>query len=230
MNKLKDSSDAKAVLVMFHGLNSHIGHGAHIAEALAEVGIITVGFDHRGFGKSEGKSGYVESLESHLYDAKVFVEKIKAVYPNLPMFATGLSMGGMTTYFLALRDKAMFKGVVLMAPSLKNIHGGTLVGMVIGIASLLPKSFRLITPPRGMAARNPKITEDIINDKYAFSDRASLKTVETLVHTMDIAPMTFDKFDVPFVIVQGDLDKLVNPIGAFDLYDKSSSKDKQVHS
>lgn len=40
---------------MFHGLNSHIGHGSHIAAALAEIGIISVGFDHRGFGKSEGK-------------------------------------------------------------------------------------------------------------------------------------------------------------------------------
>lgn len=52
MYRSKDFSDAKAVLVMFHGLNSHINHGAHIAKALAEVGIITVGFDHRGFGKS----------------------------------------------------------------------------------------------------------------------------------------------------------------------------------
>ena len=26
---------ARAVVLMFHGLNSHIGHGAHIAHALA---------------------------------------------------------------------------------------------------------------------------------------------------------------------------------------------------
>ena len=45
---------------------------------------------------------------------------------------------------------------------------------------------------------------------------------------MDVAPATFDKFDIPFVVVQGGLDKLVNPIGAFELYDKSPSKDKQV--
>lgn len=137
-------------------------------------------------------------------------------------------MGGMCCYFLALRNKTLFNGVVLMAPALKNIVGGTLVNLVIGIASLLPKSVRLIKPPRGQATRNPKVTEDIINDKYSFSDRASLKTVETIVHTMDVAPETFDKFDVPFVVVQGGLDKLVNPIGAFELFDKAPSKDKQV--
>jgi alpha-beta hydrolase superfamily lysophospholipase len=37
---------------MLHGLNSHLGHGAHIAHHLSQKGIITVGFDHRGFGRS----------------------------------------------------------------------------------------------------------------------------------------------------------------------------------
>jgi acylglycerol lipase len=158
----------------------------------------------------------------------LFVENIKKEYPNLPLFAMGLSMGGMTTYFLALRNKTMFKGVILMAPALKNIVGGALVNLVCGIANLLPKSMKLISPTRGMATRNPTITEDIIKDKFSFCDRASLQTVKTIVHTMDVAPETFDKFDVPFVVVQGGLDKLVNPVGAFDLYDKSISKDKQV--
>ena len=52
--KSEDISDAVGVVFMFHGLNSHMGHGAHIAEALGQNGFITVGFDHRGFGKSEG--------------------------------------------------------------------------------------------------------------------------------------------------------------------------------
>jgi alpha-beta hydrolase superfamily lysophospholipase len=37
---------------MFHGLNAHIGQGAHVARIFAEKGFTCVGFDHRGFGKS----------------------------------------------------------------------------------------------------------------------------------------------------------------------------------
>ena len=37
---------------MLHGLNSYIGHGAHIAHYYAKHGLTTVGFDHRGFGRS----------------------------------------------------------------------------------------------------------------------------------------------------------------------------------
>lgn len=143
---------------MYHGLNSHIGHGAHIADALAQVGVITVGFDHRGFGNSQGVPGYIESLESHLYDSKFFAESMIKIYPNLPVFAMGLSMGGMTCYYLSLRYPHLFKGVILMAPAIKNIIGGTFIGIVTGISRFLPNMTRLIRPPRGQCAKNPKIT------------------------------------------------------------------------
>lgn len=58
---------------MLHGLNSYIGHGAHIAHHFAKHGIVTVGFDHRGFGRSEGEPGYVDSLEMHLKDSLKFI-------------------------------------------------------------------------------------------------------------------------------------------------------------
>lgn len=38
---------------MFHGLSDHLGNSAHIAQKLSEIGVVTVGFDFRGFGKSD---------------------------------------------------------------------------------------------------------------------------------------------------------------------------------
>lgn len=46
------TDDPIAIVIMFHGLNSHLGHGAHIAHEMSRQNIITVGFDHRGFGQS----------------------------------------------------------------------------------------------------------------------------------------------------------------------------------
>jgi acylglycerol lipase len=113
---------------MFHGLNSYIGHGAHLAEYFGERGFFTVGFDHRGFGRSEGTGGYAEGLETHLKDAKAFLKEVMPKYEKLPKFALGLSMGGMTAYHLTLEDPNLFDGVILMAPALKNIVGGFLLG------------------------------------------------------------------------------------------------------
>lgn len=105
---------------MFHGLNSHLGHGAHIADFFSHLNIITVGFDHRGFGKSEGLPGYIESIDIHLKDSKEFVDKIKNLYPNLPLYLLGLSMGGLTSYHLSLKYSKLFSGAILMAPAFRS--------------------------------------------------------------------------------------------------------------
>ena len=44
---------------MFHGLKSHCNWGAHLAKHFATRNIITVGYDYRGYGKSEGLRGYM---------------------------------------------------------------------------------------------------------------------------------------------------------------------------
>ena len=144
---------------MFHGLNSHLGHGAHIAAKLAEQGIITVGFDHRGFGQSEGAPGYIHSLQTHISDCHIFVEMMKNIYSHLPFFCLGLSMGGLASYYLTLGHPEKFKGAILMAPALKNSVGSALVGLTGFLKKLLPEDAKLIKPIYGRASRNPAITD-----------------------------------------------------------------------
>lgn len=52
-------------------------HGSHIAKGLADAGYIVLGFDHRGFGESEGQRGFIETLDIHLADARLFVDKVE---------------------------------------------------------------------------------------------------------------------------------------------------------
>jgi acylglycerol lipase len=124
-------------------------------------------------------------------------------------------MGGMTTYYLTLRYKYLFEGAIMMAPAIKNNVSGFLVGVTNTLASILGKKTKLMKPIYGRASRNPKITEDIKNDPYSFSERARLSTLQMLVSTMDKTSDTFPMYKCPFMIIQGGLDKLVNPDGAF---------------
>ena len=54
----------------------------------------------------------------------------------------------------------------------------------------------------------------------------SFSTVEMLVRTMEMSPKTFKDYGCPFMIIQGGLDKLVNPEVAFELYDKCKTADE----
>ena len=53
------SKNPKAVVTFLHGLKSHTNRGVNLAKYFATRDIISVGFDYRGFGKSEGASGQI---------------------------------------------------------------------------------------------------------------------------------------------------------------------------
>jgi alpha-beta hydrolase superfamily lysophospholipase len=89
-----------------------------LAKYFAKRDIVTIGFDYRGFGRSHGVRGHIESIESHLSDCEKFINLSKEVYPETPFYAVGLSLGGGTAYHLGLKHKKMFEGSVLMAPAL----------------------------------------------------------------------------------------------------------------
>ena len=40
--------ELKGIMFLFHGLSSHMNHGAHIAEAHTHLGVAVVGMDLRG--------------------------------------------------------------------------------------------------------------------------------------------------------------------------------------
>lgn len=111
-------------MFLFHGLSSHMNHGAHIAEAHTHIGIAVVGMDHRGFGKSEGVRGFVESLEIHLNDCRLFIHRVLEKFgnpKNIPIFLSGLSMGGMTSFRLALLNEFPIRGIIMYAPAIKSL-------------------------------------------------------------------------------------------------------------
>lgn len=81
-----------------------------------------------------------------------------------------------------------------------------------------------------MASKNPQITEDVKKDPHSFKERTHLSTVHMLVDTMDRSPDTFKDYNSPFMIVQGGLDRLVNPDVAFELFARSRTapEDKEI--
>lgn len=177
-----------------------------------------MGFDHRGFGKSEGNRGYIESLEEKLNDSMEFLRIVRREHPNLPIFASGQSMGGMTSYYLSLRNKNLFKGVLLLAPAIKNHIPRPLVTVICGLASILPKNTRLLPHRLGYSSKNLTVEEDVMKDEFAYNGRASFHAIKVILQAMNDAPATYKDYDTPFVVIQGALDKLVNPEGAVELY------------
>ena len=106
----------KAVVILFHGFGAYTNKYGYVAEVFAQQGYDFVGFDHRGFGLSEGERGLIPSAEEHLEDSRRFVDLVKAFYTAKfgkfpPLVSMGYSLGGCTSLgvWRTHEDKELFK-------------------------------------------------------------------------------------------------------------------------
>lgn len=92
----------------------------------------------------------------------------------------------------------------------------------------IPGEMKLIPGNINAVSRNPKIMEDTLADELFIKSRIKLRTVNTLFEIMENAPRTFKDYDLPFMVVMGGKDKLIDPNVAFELYSqaKTAEKDK----
>lgn len=106
----------QAVLLLLHGFNEWAGAFESVAKALAKRGITVWAYDQRGFGRSPHR-GLWSSAERMAEDAREAAQQLRTLYPQLPLYVMGFSMGGAVTLLAAEHGKLNADGVILAAPA-----------------------------------------------------------------------------------------------------------------
>eukprot|EP00931_Biecheleriopsis_adriatica_P119321 TRINITY_DN94558_c0_g1_i1.p1 TRINITY_DN94558_c0_g1~~TRINITY_DN94558_c0_g1_i1.p1 ORF type:complete len:371 (-),score=88.59 TRINITY_DN94558_c0_g1_i1:14-1126(-) len=139
---------AKAVILYCHGLNSHVNARSWAGgfyPRVAQEGFAVFALDIMGHGYSEGERSLVENWEVVFEDLERFLEVLMGVTDEsvasddfnagicpealqnirrLPLFVSGMSMGGMISMYVGLRLQrseklySRFRGAVLGCPAL----------------------------------------------------------------------------------------------------------------
>jgi alpha-beta hydrolase superfamily lysophospholipase len=110
--------DARATLLVSHGLGEHGGRYAALAADLARRGMQVYAPDHRGHGLSGGSRGHVARFGEFVRDLEAVRAHVAAASPA-PMFLLGHSLGGLIAIrHLQSHPEAPFRGAVLSAPLL----------------------------------------------------------------------------------------------------------------
>ena len=103
--------------MIFHGYGSWTGKYGYYAKYFADQGYDVVGFDFRGFGRTKGQSGHLSSWEQHIKDCWTYYDIVRADYDEkIPFIGCGYSLGGGTTYCLAIERPEAFKALMQLAP------------------------------------------------------------------------------------------------------------------
>lgn len=110
----KDGADeAKAVVVISHGLAEHLGRYDALASTLVERGFTVYRYEQRGHGRSEGKRTHFEDFNEMPDDLKTIMDLAKKENLGSPIFLIGHSMGGFTAASFGTKYPKDTNGIVL---------------------------------------------------------------------------------------------------------------------
>jgi acylglycerol lipase len=117
LHRWEADGKTRAVIVALHGMSDYSNAFAMPGAVWAKLGITTLAYDQRGFGRSEhtGIWSGAETMRNDLNDA---LAAARVRYPGVPVFALGESMGGAVVLTaLASPTPPPADGVILVAPA-----------------------------------------------------------------------------------------------------------------
>ncbi|MBN2401954.1 MAG: lysophospholipase [Spirochaetes bacterium] len=219
---------AKAVLLIVHGIGEHSGRYMNVVNHFVPLGYAVYALDHIGHGRSGGTREFVKRFEDYTDTLSIYYNIVKAAQPAQPIFLLGHSMGGLIAAYFLLDHQADFKGAVISAPSIK-------VGDISKAAVIAGKIFALIAPKAGVLkinsngiSRDPEVVKAYQNDPLVFHRKTTARLGAELLKAITRVNAELERISLPFIVLQGSADRIIDPSGAQMLYDRAASKDKTI--
>ncbi|MDZ7342197.1 MAG: lysophospholipase [candidate division KSB1 bacterium] len=223
------SAEPKAVIIIIHGYAEHSGRYAHVAEYLVNHGYAVETFDLRSHGQSDGKNTFIRSFDEFLSDVDLFFKRVNERHPNQKLFLLGHSMGGLIASLFVVTRKPDVKGLILSGPSLKisDDISPLLVKLSSVIGKIVPR-LPTIKLDGTAVSRDPEIVKKYDTDPLNYRGGIPARTGAEFNRATKMIQEQMEAIDLPLLIVHGTADRLADPAGSQQLYERAQSKDKTL--
>jgi alpha-beta hydrolase superfamily lysophospholipase len=203
--------DARAVLVIAHGLAEHGGRYSGLAARLVAQGYAVYAPDQRGHGRSAGRRAAVERFDYLVSDLGTFIGRAQREHPGAPAFLVGHSMGGAVALACALRYHSSLRGLVLSAPLLAVVPepSGVRLATLRLLASMAP-NVGALTLPAAAISRDPEVVRAYENDPLVYRGRIPARTVAELLQATSSLRRRAHELRLPVLVQHGSADSLVS--------------------
>jgi len=182
----------------------------------------TFALDLRGHGRSPGQRGHVDSWSQWTDDAAAFVEHVEGL-TSAEVVPLGHSFGGAVLLSTVLAGKlARSRRFVLSSPALqvKVAVPGWKVGLGKVASSVVPRLALSNEVDPNTVSRIPEVVEAYRTDPLVHSKISSRTYTEWRRAADDILARAGD-ITIPFLILAGTDDKLIDPQGSEALHEKA---------
>ncbi|MDF2653613.1 MAG: hypothetical protein K0R19_87 [Bacillota bacterium] len=213
--------DPKAAVCMIHGIGEHAARYDRVGKCFMEYRLGLMGIDLRGHGLSAGKRGHTAPRTEILQDVDLLIDYARENYPGLPIILYGHSMGGNIALDYRRRGKhrSLIKACVITSPWL------VLQRKIPWYLYQFSRTMAVFMPDFTM---NAKIkSEDLGNsgilsvqeNKHLMHGKITVRTALDGFDTADALlkqqlPSDDSTVPKPFLLMQGDADKICDPEGS----------------
>jgi alpha-beta hydrolase superfamily lysophospholipase len=202
------AGDPWGTILVVHGLGEHSGRHDATGGRFAAAGLVSTSYDHRGFGASGGRRGYVDEWDDLLDDVEDRLDAGRT--DGLPAAIYAQSLGGLIVADYLLSDRPRPDVAVLSAPALGG--GNAAIRTLASVLSRVRPTFAIANPwDAQKIARDPQppivadadplgvshTTARLGHDLFEAMDRVHARLVED------------GGFPLPTLVVHGGDDRLV---------------------
>ncbi|QLE02702.1 alpha/beta hydrolase [Galbibacter sp. BG1] len=195
----------KAVVILVHGMGEHSGrYTGSIIPELVYAGYAVISYDQFGHGHSEGKRGHCPSYNAVLNCIDEILEKKNELFPDLPVFLYGHSLGGNVVINYVMQRTSNFVGVVATSPFLRMAFDPP--SWKLSVGKLFYYFFPFVTLPSGIEPKYISRDEQEVEkykDDPLVHDRVSPNFTFPFIKWGEWALNNPKKLETPLLLLHG---------------------------
>jgi acylglycerol lipase len=223
----KPEGEARGVVTIVHGFNSHSGQYLWVGEQLASQGLAVYALDLRGRGRSEGERYYVEKMEDYTDDVQTLVTTAKAENPGLPVFLLGHSAGGVVSCNYALDHQSEINGLICESFAYELPVPDIALSFLKGLSYITPHTHVFSLHNKDFT-RDAAVVESMNDDILIKGESQPAQTAKVLINGARRLTEEFPRITLPVLILHGTEDKATSPSGSQHFYENAGSTDKTL--
>jgi len=205
----KPEGNSKGLVGLVHGLGEHSGRYERLGTDFAEAGCVLASFDLRGHGRSEGARGDAPSYEALLDDVGMLLERASELFPGVPQFLYGHSLGGGLVLNYALRRSAHLAGIIATSPWLRTRSVLPAWKMVMG--RVLYRVVPALAMSNGVESKDLSHDPGLVyHEDPLVHDRVSARLGMEAIVAGEWALAHASEFALPLLLVHGDADPITS--------------------
>jgi alpha-beta hydrolase superfamily lysophospholipase len=223
----------RRIIVGLHGLGAHSEYFVLVADRVIETGTTLYAPDFKHHGRSTGPTGDLESIEEIIEQLHEFIAFVKAQHPGVPLFLSGLSMGGGIALYYVNHHPGECSGLILFAPSVGNSLKLTLEQVVKFPYYMITHLFARGRPVINIVKNGEISTSNPIRLEYDSIDPLRTKkiSVRFILNVKRMAQFNAayaGEIQTPLLLFEGKEDKIVNPESVRTFFNNVGSQDKTL--